>query len=521
MRWSRITAPRLVRVGVVLALCATAVLAVGVLSLASAKSPIVHARARSDRPVARALPAAGPVVSVNTAQPGRAIPSGFLGLSFEYWALENYAGKNPRAVNPVFVRLIRQLVDRGSAVVRVGGVTTDQTWWPVPGMTTPGGVKYTLNQDRLEVARSIARSLGARLIMGVNFEANSIPVARAEVQAMLRYIGRPRIDAFELGNEPDLYGGLPWYSKNGVAVPGRPPPWWYPNLNSDYASVAAGVSPQPVAGPSVGTLAWMPDLDALLAAVPQIRLVSLHRYPLQGCSVPPSSPDYPTIAHLLSDTASLGQAQDLAPYVAIAHGRGLPVRNDEMNTVACGNVRGVADTFASALWAMDASFQMANVGVDGINIHTAAGYSDQLFSFSRSGTRWRGQVAPEYYGLLMFSRAVPRGARLLPVSGATGTLRAWATKAPNGRIRVLLINEASHSQALTLKVGAGATAVVQRLKAPGVRATGHITIAGQSFARNTSSGQLTGHFNTTVLHRRGGAYVVRLPDASAELLTLR
>jgi hypothetical protein len=208
--------------------------------------------------------------------------------------------------------------------------------------------------------------------------------------------------------------------------------------------------------------------------------------------------------------------------VAIAHSRGLPVRNDEMNTVACGNVRGVAETFASALWAMDASFQMANVGVDGINIHTAPGYSDQLFAFTGSGSRWRGMVSPEYYGLLMFAQAAPRGARILPVTGATSTLRAWSTKSRNGRIRVLLINDdTSHPQTITLQVGGGGTAKVQRLQAPGVRATRHITLAGQSFARNTTTGRLTGHFRVTLLHRSGGAYHVRLPAASAELLTLR
>jgi hypothetical protein len=208
--------------------------------------------------------------------------------------------------------------------------------------------------------------------------------------------------------------------------------------------------------------------------------------------------------------------------VAIAHSRGLPVRNDEMNTVACGNVRGVAETFASALWAMDASFQMANVGVDGINIHTAPGYSDQLFAFTGSGSRWRGMVSPEYYGLLMFAQAAPRGARILPVTGATSTLRAWSTKSPNGRIRVLLINDdTSHPQTVTLQVGGGGTAKVQRLQAPGVRATRHITLAGQSFARNTTTGRLTGHLRITLLHRSGGAYHVRLPAASAELLTLR
>jgi hypothetical protein len=339
---------------------------------------------------------------------------------------------------------------------------------------------------------------------------------------MQRYIGRNRIAAFELGNEPDLYAGLPWYTKNGQGVPGRGPGWGYPTLNQDYASVASVLTSAPLAGPSIGTLGWMPDLSAFLAAVPRIRLVSLHRYPMQGCTVPPSSPSYPSIPHMLADAASQGQAQDLAPYVLIAHARGLPVRNDEMNTVACGNVRGVAETFASALWAMDASFQMASVGVDGINIHTAAGYTDQLFAFTHSGSRWRGMVAPEFYGLLMFAQAVPRGARLLPVTGATSTLRAWSTRAPNGRVRVLLINDdTAHSQSITLQVAGGGAAKVQQLKASGARATRHITLAGQSFARNTTTGRLTGHLHTTLLHRSGGAFHARLPAASAELLTIR
>src|SRR5690242_15486623 len=132
MGWSRITPRPLVRVGVVFAVSAIA----GVLFLALAQRSSVKSAAASDR-AAIAIPAAGPVVSVNTAQPGRVIPAGFLGLSFEYWALENYAGSNPRAINPLFVRLLRQLVKPGAAVVRVGGVTTDQTWWPVPGMSTP------------------------------------------------------------------------------------------------------------------------------------------------------------------------------------------------------------------------------------------------------------------------------------------------------------------------------------------------------------------------------------------------
>ena len=41
-----------------------------------------------------------------------------------------------------------------------------------------------------------------------------------------------------------------------------------------------------------------------------------------------------------------------------------------MNGVSCGGTRGVSDTFASALWVLDTLFEMARLGVSGINIHS-------------------------------------------------------------------------------------------------------------------------------------------------------
>ena len=45
-------------------------------------------------------------------------------------------------------------------ILRIGGDSTDWTWWPVPHMATPGGVKYTLNKNWLEVTSALAKSLG-------------------------------------------------------------------------------------------------------------------------------------------------------------------------------------------------------------------------------------------------------------------------------------------------------------------------------------------------------------------------
>jgi Glycosyl hydrolase family 79 C-terminal beta domain len=510
---------------VVLALVLSVVVVGGVRVISFARGRGGESGAGSGRVVA--VPAASPstavVIGVDPAAAGRVIPAGFLGLSFEYWALENYAGRDPGAVNPVLVRLVRNLVSAGAGVLRIGGVTTDKTWWPVAGVSRPPGVNYTLSRRRLLVARALAQAVGARLILGVNFEADSRVLAGAQTRAMLDVVGRSRIEAFELGNEPDLYAGLPWYTRDGRGIPGRPAGWDFATLNQDYQRVAAAMGSVPLAGPSIGALSWMADLSPFLASEPGVDLVTLHRYPLQGCTVAPGSPKYPTIAHLLSPTASAGLAGTLVPYVAIAHAHGLRVRNDEMNSISCGSVRGVANTFASALWSLDALFEMANVGVDGVNIHTAPGYDDQLFAFTRVNSRWRAVVEPEYYGLLMFAQAAPAGSRMLPVTGATGTLRAWATQSPTGRIRVVLINDdTAHPQSGVIRTpGAGGTATLARLQAPGARSTSGVTLAGQSFGDQTSTGRFTGPRDTVALHQVAEAYAVRLPAGSAAMLTLR
>jgi hypothetical protein len=178
--------------------------------------------------------------------------------------------------------------------------------------------------------------------------------------------------------------------------------------------------------------------------------------------------------------------------------------------------------FASALWALDALFQMARVGVDGVNIHTAPVYPDRLFAVKRVKSHWQAMVAPEYYGLLMFAQAAPAGSHLLGVSGTSGEVRAWATRAPGGQIHVVLINDDTvHPQKLVVRVlRASGTWTLERLQAPSVHATHGVTIGGRSFGRVTRTGVLPPPNRTVALRPRAGDYVVQMPAASAAMLTL-
>jgi len=464
------------------------------------------------------------VVTIDPGTEGTTIAPGFLGLSIEYWAVEAYAGKNPAAINPVLTQLIRNLTPGQTAVLRIGGVSTDQTWWPVAGVTRPPGVFYRLNERRLKVMRTLAVDTGAHLILGVTFEADNQALAGAEARAMVAAIGRSRIDAFEIGNEPELYGNpsFAWYTRDGHGVMGRPAGYDAPQFTNDFTTIAAGLPGLPLAGPASGAADWLDDLGPFIAGNPLLRVVTVHRYPFEACAGPPSSPSYPTVSRMLSPLGTTDQAGGLASYVAVAHAHGLPLRIGEMNDVGCGNPPYVPNSFAEALWAIDALFAYAQVGVDGVNVHTWPGAVYNLFTFSETNTGWQGSVEPEYYGLLMFSQAAPAGSRLVKATSSNPAVRAWATRAADGTIRITLINDDTASaQRVAVELGgSNGAATVERLLAPSATATAGVTLAGQTFGE-TTNGQLAGPLVQTTVSPNGSSYPVSLPPASAALLALR
>jgi glycosyl hydrolase family 79 len=452
------------------------------------------------------------------------IPSGFLGLSLEYTAIEPYAGTDPKAVNPVFEQLVRNLAPNQSPVLRIGGDSTDWSWWPVPGATKPRGVRVTLDDRWLHVTAALTHELAAKLILGIDLEMNNRADAAAEANTLVHKVGRGSVKALELGNEPELYGSLTWFiDPNGVHVTGRPPGYDFSDYLNDFTTTGK-LLPQgvPLAGPASGGPRWLPYLGSFLSAEPRVKLATLHAYPLQQCYVPTYSPQYPTVAHILAPSASQGLADSVAPYVGVAHSHHVPVRIDEINDDSCGAVPSVDHGFVSALWALDASFQMARIGVDGVNFHTYPTAPYGLFTFTRAHGKWQGHVSPEYYGLDMFAQAVPPGARLLRVSGSLGDVKAWATRAPDGTIHVVLINEytAQPSTAAVRIAGAHGPAALERLRAKGITAATGVTLGGQTFGTATATGKLAGRSTITSVRRTNGAYVVRLPRASAAMLTL-
>ena len=500
-----------------------AVTLVAIVAIAVAVGLIASHRSSAHEPAAKAAAPGTVALTVTGTTTGRPIPSGFLGLSLEYPAIEAYAGTDPKAPDPVFLQLIRNLTPGQAPELRIGGDTTDWTWWPIPGVAKPLGVRYSLGKTWLAVTAALVQTLGAHLILGVNLELDSSRDAAAEAQAFVNGIGRSSIEGLELGNEPELYGSFSYYRlPNGTHVNGRPTGYDFSDYLRDFSRIGGALPNVPLVGPATGGTHWIPKLGQFLAAEPRVQVASLHKYPLQTCYIRPAQPQYPTIAHFLSPVASTGLADSIAPYVGVAHKRHLPLRIDEMNSVSCGSAPTLGDGFVSALWALDAVFQMARVGVDGVNIHSYPKAPYELFTFVRRDRKWTADVAPEYYGLLMFAQAAPPGAQLLRTSGALGDVQAWATRATDGTIRVVLINDYT-AQSRTVAVhiaGTQGAATLERLRAPGLTARTGVTLGGQGLGTATRTGLLSGRSGVVSVKPSGGGYVVRLPPASAALLTL-
>jgi hypothetical protein len=479
-------------------------------------------------PQATTEPPSQAVVTVRPVTKGRPIPPGFIGLSLEYRTILSYLGTNPSAINPVFVRLLRNLTPGQTPVLRIGGDSTDWTWWPVPKMRRPPGVTYAITPDWLAVARALAHATGAHYIFGINLEADSAKLERAEAHALVAGVGRRYVTALELGNEPELYSKLGWYRSGNSYIPGRPANYDFSGFTREFTRFRKEFSSVPLAGPSTGSYWWLTHLPQFLAAERSLGMVTVHSYWLNRCLSSPLLAGYPTVANLLDPHPPSRLAGALSRYAALAHARGVPIRIDEMNSVTCGGAPGVSDVFASALWAFNALFQAMSDGVDGVNIHTFPGTANQLFGFATVAGQWTATVRPEYYGLQMFAKAAPPGSSLLKViQQHTGQMRAWATMGRDGDTRIALINDSltRPTSVLVRTSTPGEPAKLERMLAPSATATSGITIDGQSYGTQTLTGTFPGPTSTLTLPAPSGpgpiaSYVVSVPAASAALITI-
>jgi hypothetical protein len=456
-------------------------------------------------------------VTISSQDRVTSVPGSFLGISTEYWALPVYE----RHLLP-FERVLSLVHAPGGGplILRIGGDSADHTFWDPKMRKVPSWV-FKLTPRWLRRTSRVVRRVGVRLILDLNLVTDSPPIAALWAQTAETDLPRGSIVGFEIGNEPDIYSRLYWLAVTSRAkldagvLPVRFTASSYTRDFHLYAHMLRQIAPSvPLVGPALAN----PGLDAnwvsrlLGGARRSLGMVSAHRYPYSGC-VKPSSPQYPTITRLLSEHASAGMAQSVERSARLAHRAGLPFRLTELNSVTCGGRPGVSDTFATALWAPDALFELLRVGVDGVNVHVRENAINAAFAMTRSGLEAR----PLLYGLILFARTLGPDPELvhLQVQGGFPGLKVWAVRVHGDRLHVLLIDKGKDPVRVFLRHSPSGPATIQRLLAPSAGSRSGVTLDGQWLAQD---GSWQGHAADQTVSPETHGYQLTIPRMSAALV---
>ena len=448
----------------------------------------------------------------------QSIPGSFWGLSVEANELLNYVREG--AVFDRTISLLRP-ASGGPLQFRVGGKSADNAYWKTPTSGAPPWV-FGLGDDWLGQLGALARRDRLRVTLALNLAAHSPLMAASFASAADRALAPAGLAGLAIGNEPDLFGSQPGLEGERVADTVPMPTGWTRDYSAstyrrdyrEYAQALADAVPGvPLAGPETARSAseWLHVLTRLGPLSP--RSLTVHRYPLSLCWAE-SSPFYPRISSLLSERSSAVLAARLRGAIAFAHNAGVSLRVSEMNSVSCGGNEGVADSFATALWAPDALFELMRAGVDGVNWHIRPGMLNAPFRLLPGAI----EALPEFYGLALFTQMlgpVPRRAGASVSASAGLHVKVWAVTSRNGT-SVLLINKGPRAANVSLCCGtAHEQAHLERLLAPSITSRSGVTLGGRSVGPD---GRWHGRELTTTIHPSGGRYHMLLPGYSAALV---
>lgn len=461
---------------------------------------------------------------------GKVVPPSFAGFSIEYWSATDYFGA-PGAPNAGFIELLKTLGQGGAGPpsIHLGGNSADETWWNPGGNPRPAGVLIDATPSLFSTFTPVAAQTGAKFFLGGNLAISDPANAVSFLGAAVSALPAGAVGAYEIGNEPDVYGRTTTFTVGGktiTRIQHRPPTYEMPQYLADLDSyigplnAARGAGWPPLAVGGFARHAWQVRATTVLDHVANhnVGFFQAHAYPLNRCRFPK-----PPVARwrrqLLAAPGTLPVAR-LTRLVRDVRRYNVAVRLSELNSSTCGGAPGVSDTFASALWGADVLFGMAQAGVAGVNLHSWSGAWYSPVDFSGGQPR----VRPLLYGMLFFDRAVQNGARLLGVKQRrSDPVKVWATRDAGKTIRVAVINkDLRHVHTVRLKLPRGLGAgKLERLVAHTAASRSGVTFAGQSFETGGFDGRLHGRVRSTRVRPKGRVYGLSVPAASAALLTVR
>jgi hypothetical protein len=352
------------------------------------------------------------------------IPANFVGLSYEKSDIARpgmFTGANSKLRN--------LLTNFGTGVLRFGGGSVEETDWAPAGNAQPGSNTITPN-DYANLA-AFAQSAGWKLIIGLRL-AHFDPAAAASEAASASQAAGASLLSFEIGNEPDEY------PRQGLKQS-----YSYTDFRTDFEAYAGAIkNAVPSATFSGPATADLPTVQTWTAPFlrdegAQVAFASHHTYPLGPTNLEPAgSSRYATVSSLLSPATMRDVITELdqLQVASVAHGK--QYRITETNSTYAGGQKGVSDVFASALWAVDYLFTLAQHNAQGADFHV--GYNATYAPILRQNGDYLPQ--PLYYGMLFFHTAA-QGRLVNSVLQSNGAnASAYATK-QSGGVSVTIVNK--------------------------------------------------------------------------------
>jgi hypothetical protein len=461
--------------------------------------------------------------SVTVGSPVERVPHSFFGLSAEYNELPIY--EHAPTLFDRFMSLVRPR-DGSRLLFRIGGKSADDMYWETPPGNAPRWV-FELGPSWLRPVARLVRRNHLGVMLDLNLAVHSPDMAAAFAGATEAALPRGALVGLAVGNEPDLYHHQPRLALERVAttLASTPTDWPLIYTTSEYRhdfrayakALRAAVPGVLLDGPDItsSTPKWVSAISNLGASTPQ--LITMHRYAFSTC-YSPSSPFYPTISGLLGQGATVGLVTRLRRALTIAEDHAIPLRITELNSISCGGNRGVANSFATALWAPDALFELMAGGVVGVNWHIRPHLLNAPFHLRSSGFK----AEPELYGLALFARMIGPQSTLLAVNAPQfdrDQLKVWAVRSKR-YLSVLLINKGTRQIDALLNVTGNfrGRAVVQRLTAPRIDAENGVRFDGQWIGPDALWHGLK---ETVSVSGAGGVYRLPMSRYSAALVQFR
>jgi hypothetical protein len=301
-------------------------------------------------------------------------------------------------------------------------------------------------------------------------------------------------------------------------IPRALTPATYARDYNRYARVLGHVAPEvPLLAPALAN----PQLDSkwisrlIGGPHPRLGTISAHRYPYSGC-VAPTSPEYPTIERILSETGTAGMARSVEPALKIARKAHISVRLTEINSITCGGLDGVSRRFATALWAPDAIFELIKAGAVAVNLHARVFAPNAPFRLITLGIRARALLD----GLILFTRTLGHDSRLVALrlnDSPSLHLKAWAVRVSTNTLHVLLIDKGRRAVTVHLRLPATRPATVEQMLAPTADSRLGVTLAGQRLGDDVV---WTGRRVVETIAPAGHMYDVTVRGFSAALLAV-